>query len=188
MSGLTEHLVLSRCVQILFTILSLYLNHLYKGLPPQWSEALKAHHLSAGVPPPVTSEDEKADLHQRRRSEVPPSPSSLHGAPTLPYKSTRSRRASEPAPRSNSPTILDGKHSFREEGGLTSWMWKPRWLALTARTLMVSKSQVCAPSEAPPSTASYLVPACPRWNFDQITGHYQHRTGRYTSLLPSSGN
>jgi hypothetical protein len=127
---------------------SVRLNLLFEGLPPQWSEALRAHHLTATVPPPAAIEGAKTDVYHKRHSEAPRSPTSLNDTPTLPYNSGRSRRASEPAPQSNSQTILNGEHSVREDSGLTSWMWKHRWLVLSPRTLTIYKSQVCAVSVA----------------------------------------
>jgi len=113
----------------------------FAALPPQWSEALKAHHLTATVPSPTAIEGAKKDVYLKRHSEAPGSPTSLTEPPTLSYKSARSRRASEPAPQSNSPTILNGQHSVKEDSGLTGWMWKHRWLVLGPRTLTIYKSR-----------------------------------------------
>lgn len=112
----------------------------FAGLPPQWSEALRAHHLTATVPSSTAIEGVKADVY-KRHSEAPGSPDSLNDTPTLAYNSVRGCRGSELVSQSNSPTILDGKHSIREDSGLTSWMWKHRWLVLSPRTLTIYKSQ-----------------------------------------------
>ena len=127
---------------VTFMTTYLCLTFLSKPLPPQWSEALKTHHLTATVPSPTAIEGAKKDVYLKRHSEAPGSPTSLDDPPTLSYKASRSRRASEPAPQSNSATILDGQHSVREDSGLTGWMWKHRWLVLGPRTLTIYKSRV----------------------------------------------
>jgi hypothetical protein len=128
---------------ILSEMLRLYSVNLFKRLPPEWSEALRAHHLNVNIPPTTPVNGARKDTHHKRHSQAPNSSTGLSDSPVLPYKAGRSRRASEPPPQSTSQIVLDGQHLVREDSGFTSWMWKHRWLVLGPRTLTIYKSQVC---------------------------------------------
>jgi len=110
-------------------------------LPPEWSEALRAHHLNVAIPPPTGITGVKKDTHHKRFSQAPSSSAGLSVSDSPVYKAGRNRRASEPPPQLNSQIVLDGQHLVREDGGFTSWMWRHRRLVLGPQTLTIYKSQ-----------------------------------------------